>query len=151
MSQSTSDEPTYTGSVTTIELASPESIDIDSDIEASGRTRSFRYLIRNVNGRNIRCNCNLNGIINSRQAVVHVTAGEAVPAQESVVVGPDGVSVRQNWAYTLGAAPVWVSNISPHFSPGGVEFLLQVEWGSPLQIGVTITVEADTPFQIQGF
>jgi hypothetical protein len=144
-------EPTYTGGAMTIELPPPESIDINTDIDAAGRTRSFRYLIRGVRGRNIRCNCNLDGIIKSRQAVVHVTAGEAVPFQESAHTGPDGVIVRQNWAYTLGAAPVWVSNISPHFSPGGVEFLLQVEWGSPLNIGVTITVEAETPFQIQGF
>lgn len=151
MSEQEVAEPTYNGGVTTVELTAPESVSVDSDIAvAAGRTISFRYLIRGVRGRNIRCNLNWDAI-RSRQAVVQITAGQAVPAPESSVTGPDGGIVRQNWAYHLGAAPVWVSNISPHFSPGGVEFLLQVEWGDPLDIGVTVTVEPETPFAIQGF
>lgn len=124
----------------------------ESDVESGGRTRSFRQFWRGVRGTNVRANVNLPGVIRSVQEVVHVTAGEAVPLDPpSVITGPDGRTVQQNWRYILGAARVWVSNISPHGGggdPGGVEFLLQVEWGSPLNIGVTVTVEGDTPFQI---
>jgi hypothetical protein len=43
----------------------------------------------------------------------------------------------------LGAAPIWVSNIGAHggaVEAGGVEFLLNVEWPTPLNVMVTITV-----------
>jgi hypothetical protein len=55
----------------------------------------------------------------------------------------------------LGDANVWVSNVSPHFNqhfsgePGGVEFILNVDWPSPLDVGITITVEDQTPTEIQ--
>jgi len=43
----------------------------------------------------------------------------------------------------LGAAPIWVSNIGAHGDAneaGGVEFLLHVEWPTPINVMVTITV-----------
>jgi hypothetical protein len=48
----------------------------------------------------------------------------------------------------LGAANVWVSNIAPHGPPfdpnNGVEFVLNVDWDSDLNILVDITV-LDSP------
>lgn len=43
----------------------------------------------------------------------------------------------------VGAANVYVTNIGPHDpegGSGGVEFVLNVDWDSPLNIQVTITV-----------
>jgi hypothetical protein len=82
--------------------------------------------------------------------VVNVTAGEIVVGGEPSIVG----GVVQDFRYNLGDADVWVSNISPHFNqhfpgePGGVEFILHVNWDAPLNIGVTITVEDTTPVGI---
>ena len=36
-------------------------------------------------------------------------------------------------------------------TPGGVEFIVNVDWNSPLSIGITITVEDALPVEIQGF
>jgi hypothetical protein len=53
----------------------------------------------------------------------------------------------QNFIYHLGDANVWVSNISPHREdhfndePGEVEFILNVDSGSPIDVAITITVE----------
>jgi hypothetical protein len=47
----------------------------------------------------------------------------------------------------LGAANVYVTNIGPHgvagIEAGGVEFLLHVDWDSPLDVAVTIMVLDD--------
>ena len=46
----------------------------------------------------------------------------------------------------LGSANVYVTNVGPHGPPGeagGVEFLLHVDWNSPLDVVVTITVFED--------
>ncbi len=117
--------------------------------------RSIRFVRRGVHGR-VRQNFNLPGLITSRQAVVHITAGEIqFGGNPSTVIGPDGHEVIQSFIYHLGDANVWVSNVSPHFNdhfpgePGGVEFVVNVDWGSPLDIGITITVEDQTPFEIQ--
>ncbi|WP_159029703.1 hypothetical protein [Streptomyces marincola] len=86
------------------------------------------------------------------RSVVHITAGEvAFGTTEATPVTPG-----QNSYYHLGAAPVWVSNVSPHrneFSgqAGGVEYLLHVDWTSPLDVAVTITVEDAVPVEIQGY
>jgi hypothetical protein len=53
------------------------------------------------------------------------------------------------WAFfhtLLGSANVFVTNIGPHDpegAAGGVEFYLHVEWDSPLDVMVTITVLED--------
>jgi hypothetical protein len=94
------------------------------------------------------------GIIKSAQAVVHITAGEIVPASmPSVVVGPGGTEVEQDFDYNLGDADVWVSDISPHFGrfvgeSGVVEFIVHVDFGSPIDVGITITVEDQTPIEV---
>jgi hypothetical protein len=117
-------------------------------------SRSARFVLRDVMGRR-RQNFNMPGVITSGQAVVHITAGEVALGGEPSVVGPDGTQVVQTFLYNLGDADIWVSNISPHFNqhfpgePGGVEFILHVNWDSPLDVGITITVEDQTPFDIQ--
>jgi|SRR5262245_13134708 len=117
-------------------------------------SKSVRFVLRGVKGR-VRQNFNLPGIIKSAQAVVHITAGEVtLSGQHSLVVGPGGAEVAQDFVYHLGDADIWVSNICPHFNshfpgePGGVEFILHVNWSSPLNVGVTITVENETPVSI---
>lgn len=115
---------------------------------------SFRHLLRGVNGR-VRANFNMPGVVKSRQAVVHITAGEVVfGGGTSEVLGPNGQLVTQPYHYNLGDADIWVSNVSPHFNdhfngePGGVEYILHVNWDTPLDVAVTITVEEDTPAEI---
>jgi hypothetical protein len=118
---------------------------------------SFRYVVRGVQGR-ARQNYNWGNRIRtgqSAQAVVHITAGEVtLGGTPSVVVGPEGREVVQTFAYNLGNADIWVSNISPHFNQhfpgevGGVEFILHVNWDAPLNVGITITVEDQTPISI---
>ena len=112
---------------------------------------SYRHVLRGVHGR-VRANFNLPGVIRSSQAVVHITAGEIVfTDRPSVVIGPNGQTVTQNFRYNLGDADIWVTNISPHFNDhfegeqGGVEYILHVNWDSPLDVAVTFTVEDTTP------
>jgi hypothetical protein len=112
--------------------------------------QSIRYLIRRVNGR-IRANFNWPGVITAR-SVVHVTASEVGVGTTQLNPTPP----VQNFFYNLGAADVWVSNISPHKNeftsdPGGVSFILHVDWSSPLDVAVTITVEDALPVEIQGY
>jgi hypothetical protein len=114
--------------------------------------KTFRYIARGAIGR-IRKNFNW-PVIKSRQAVVHITAGEVIPGAPNSVKGPGGL-VEQDFIYNLGDADIWVSNISPHFGdhfsdePGGVEFILHVDWNEPLDVGITVTVEDNTPLGIQ--
>jgi len=112
--------------------------------------RSIRYLVRNTHG-TTRQNFNWPGVITAR-SVVHVTAAEVGVGTTQAHPTPP----VQDFFYNLGAAPVWVSNIGPHKNelttdPGGVEYLLHVEWNSPLNVAVTITVEDALPVEIQGF
>jgi hypothetical protein len=113
--------------------------------------QSFRFLLRGVQGRHSH-NINMPGVIKNRFNVVHITAGEAIVGQPSETVGPRGNAIEQTWAYHIGAADVWVSNVSPHDDAGGgggVEFVVHADWGSPIDVGVTITVEDQIPFEIQ--
>jgi hypothetical protein len=112
--------------------------------------QSIRYIRRGVMGTS-RQNFNWPGVIFAR-SVVHITAGEIGIGTTQAHTNPP----IQDFFYKLGAARVWVSNISPHKNeftedPGGVEYLLHVEWDSPLDVAVTITVEDDLPVEIQGF
>src|SRR4051812_30763487 len=85
--------------------------------------RSIRVLYRGVKGR-VRRNFNWSPI-NKNSAVV-ITAAE--------------------WGGSrplLGEASVYVTNVGPHDpepGSGGVEFHLHVDWGSPLDVIVTISV-----------
>jgi hypothetical protein len=113
-------------------------------------SQSIRWVLRGVQGR-VRANFNWPGVISAR-SVVHVTAGEVQPGTTQAQPTPP----LQNFFYVLGDADVWVSNISPHRNeftsdPGGVRFILHVNWPSPLDVAVTITVEDRLPFEIQGY
>jgi hypothetical protein len=110
---------------------------------------SVRFVRRGVRGVS-RSNFNLPNIIKSAQAVVHMSAGE-ITAGPRTTVG----TVNQDFIYHLGDASVWISNISPHFNShfggevGGVEYNLHVDFDSPIDVAVTITVEDNTPVEIQ--
>jgi hypothetical protein len=106
---------------------------------------SYRYVMRGVHGR-VRANFNMPDEIHSAQAVVNITAGEIKPGPRSEIGNVD-----QDFIYQLGDADIWVSNVSPHFNshfggePGGVEYILHVDWPDPLDVGITVTVENETP------
>jgi len=111
--------------------------------------KSARFVLSGVRGRHPQ---NFNWpVINNRERVVHITAAEV---QAGTTASPVG-SPSQKFVYHLGAANVWVSNVSPHGpndhfagEPGGVEFIVNVDSGSPLDVSVTITVEDDLPVTI---
>jgi hypothetical protein len=117
--------------------------------EEESVAKSIRYLRRGVSGR-LKENFEWPGIITDK-SVVHVSAGEVKYGATSGSPGPG-----QNFFYILGDADVWVSNVSPHKNdasgePGGVSYILHVDWNGPLDIAVTITVEDEPPFQTQGY
>lgn len=77
-------------------------------------------------------------------SVVVITAAEYSPE----LVPPNHPNERRR---QLGAANVWVSNVSVHGDDGtpnnGVEFIINADWGSPIFIVVDITV-LDSPVSI---
>lgn len=97
-------------------------------------SQSIRVVYRQAKGR-IRANFNWSAI--SRTSAVLITAAEWGPGQLDPSLPLPG---RPN----LGEANVYVTNIGPHGDPGGeaggVEFHLHVDWPSPLNVVVTITV-----------
>src|SRR4051794_19997117 len=108
--------------------------------------RSFRYVIRGVRGR-VPANFNMPDVIKSNHAVVQITAGQISFNTTPSEVFVNGQMVTQKFMYIRGDANVWVTNVCPHFNdhfnnePGGVEFVLHVDWPNPLDIAVTLTVE----------
>ncbi len=110
---------------------------------------SIRWLIRRVNGR---VPCHFTWPLISSRSVVHITAAEVGVGSSMIRPGSPG----QNFFYHLGLASVWVSNIFPRRNefrgdPGAVTFYLHVDWSTPLDVAVTITVEDNLPIEIQGF
>lgn len=100
---------------------------------------STRILYRGVEGR-VRRNFNWPQI-NLDSAVI-ITAAEFVPQFGGLGGGPKTLG-RPN----LGDANVYVTNVGPHgvagVEAGGVEFHLHVDFNSPLDVVVTITVDDD--------
>lgn len=98
--------------------------------------RSTRFVLEGLQG-TVRHNHNWDAI-NIDSAVI-ITAAEYAD-WEGALAGIKTVG-RPN----LGAANVWVSNVGPHgvagAEAGGVEFLIHVDWPSPLRVMVTVTVE----------
>lgn len=93
--------------------------------------RSIRVIYRNVQGR-VRRNWNWDAI--TKRSAVIITAAEWAAGTD-----PDDSSGRPH----LGEANVYVTNVGAHDpegGTGGVEFLLHVDWDSPLHVQVTITV-----------
>ena len=116
--------------------------------------QSFRHVIRGVSGR-VRANFNWPAI-KSGASVVHITAAEIGPPDPNVGGRfPEPGEPPQNFRYVIGDANVWVSNISPHLQdnfngePPGVGYILNVDWPSPIDVAVTITVEDDFPVGIE--
>ncbi|WUR12763.1 hypothetical protein E7V67_024220 [[Empedobacter] haloabium] len=98
--------------------------------------RSIRVLYRNVHGR-VRRNFNWPPI-QERSAII-ITAAEWAPGNP---IPGDPSPGRPH----LGEANVYVTNVGPHDpegGSGGVEFHLHVDWPSPLDVIVTISVLED--------
>jgi hypothetical protein len=97
--------------------------------------QSIRILYRGVQGR-VRANFNWPPI--TENSAVVITA-----AEWSMAGGVFGPTVgRPN----LGEANVYITNIGPHNpegGSGGVEFHIHADWGSPLDVIVTISVLED--------
>jgi hypothetical protein len=112
--------------------------------------RSIRFVRPGVQGR---VRQNFNWDIISARSVVHITAAEVKFGTTQTGQDPP----LQDFFYFLGEeANVWISNIGPHrneFSgeAGGVEFHINVDSNSPIDVAVTITVEDNLPEEIQGF
>jgi hypothetical protein len=118
-------------------------------------SRSFRHVLRGVHGR-VRANYNLAFIRST--SVVTITAAQITALDPTLdkpfrEVGEPG----QDFRYHLGDANVWVSNVSPHYNdhyanePGGVEYILHVDWPDPLDIAVTITIDDRFPESIDPY
>ena len=105
-------------------------------------SQSIRVVYRNARGR-IRANFNWPPI--SRTSAVLITAAEWGP-------GPLDPSLPLPGRPHLGDANVYVTNIGPHGDPGGesggVEFYLHVDFDSPLNVVVTITVLGECQDQL---
>jgi len=97
--------------------------------------RTIRLFYRAKKGR-VRANFNW-GISPpiTKKSVVVMTAGEASVDPNSIF------GLEEAASFNLGDADVYVTNVSPH--NGGVEFILHVNWGSPLDVMVTLTVLDD--------
>ncbi|MDD5409797.1 MAG: hypothetical protein PHF31_00035 [Methylobacter sp.] len=104
-------------------------------------SESIRVVYRQMQGR-IRANFNWPPI--SRTSAVLITAAEWGPGHDPSEPLPG----RPN----LGEANIYVTNIGPHGDPGGeaggVEFYLHVDWDSPLNVVVTITVLGECEKQV---
>ncbi|MGA9600738.1 MAG: hypothetical protein WBS22_10910 [Methylocystis sp.] len=83
-------------------------------------------------------NFNWTGVINGR-SVVHISACEAT------ALPPPNFNTTQDFIAStrkIGDAVIGVRNIHPHDSGGGgVEFYLEVNWGSPLNVVTDISVD----------
>jgi hypothetical protein len=83
-------------------------------------------------------NFNWTGAING-SSVVHISACEAAAIPPQSLGATQDVIGRSR---IRGAAVIGVRNVHPHDDGGGgVEFVLEVNWGSPLNIVTDITVE----------
>src|SRR5947207_16017291 len=77
-------------------------------------------------------NYNWNAI--SANSVVYISASEGA-------VAPGMINPLDAMSHRRGAAGIFVKNINPHgANGGGVEFYLEVEWSSPLDVCLDITV-----------
>jgi len=101
--------------------------------------RSIRVLYRGVQGR-VRRNFNWQPI--NLDSPVIITAAEFRPQFDGPFGGPKTLGRPH-----LGEANVYVTNVGPHgqgdVEAGGVEFHLHADFGSPVDVVVTITVLDD--------
>jgi len=98
--------------------------------------RTIRKYWHGINGRTA---LNYNWPIIDQDSAVIVTAAEA----------------RADGSRFIGAAPVTVSDVTPHGPPWdpnhGVTFVVNVEWGSPLIVATDITVLDGKPAEVQNY
>jgi hypothetical protein len=94
--------------------------------------RTIRLLYRGQTGR-LRKNFNwgISPPITIKSVIV-MSAAEASVDPGSIF------GIENATTFKLGDADVYVTNVSPH--TGGVEFILHVNWGSPLDVLVDLTV-----------
>lgn len=96
-------------------------------------SRTIRLLYRAVRGRNrINFNWGIDPPI-TRQSVIVMSAAEVKVDTGMFLGGPEA-----RMDFHLGDADVYVTNVSPH--DGGVEFILHVNWDSPISVAVDLTV-----------
>jgi hypothetical protein len=108
--------------------------------------RTGRVYFKGLRGRTT-CNINWPGVINFR-SVVSVTAAEYDPIRIDMRIPLPGLPLpyppQDDFFRIAGAADIWVSDISPHgpggTDPGGVTFVVTVNWRDPLWITADITV-----------
>jgi len=96
-------------------------------------TQSVRAFYRGIKGR---------AELNLDWAPITIDSAVAITAAEWLAPADPGYVLAEQRPH-LGDATIWVSNVGPHGGPnepGGVEFALQVDWGDPLDVMVTITV-----------
>lgn len=96
-------------------------------------SRTIRILYRGLQGR-VRANFNW-GIDPpiTKQSVIVMSAAEA-----KINFGPVFGTLEDITDFHLGDADVYVTNVSPH--QGGVEFIIHINWGAPLDVLVDLTV-----------
>lgn len=107
---------------------------------------SGRMYFRGLKGRN-RITINWPGVINFR-SVVSISAAEYNPFQIDDGLRfpelPPPPPVQDDFVRFVGAADIFVTDISPHgprgADPGGVTFALTVNWRDPLPVAVDVTV-----------
>jgi hypothetical protein len=103
-------------------------------------SQTVRKYYKPLKGRHI---MNFNWDAIDQGSVVLVTASEFSPSKPTEhVAGTDQHRF-------IGAANVWVAGIAPHSTPGGVTFVVNIDWGEPISIVVDITVFDQHPWQIQ--
>jgi hypothetical protein len=90
--------------------------------------------LRNKRGRNL---LHLSNPSINRNSVVHISATEATELTPGVLT--------PIYSRFVGAADIWVKNVAPH--DGGVHFILQVDWGSPLDVVMDISVFDPVPME----
>jgi hypothetical protein len=109
--------------------------------------RSIRVYWGSYHGR-VKFNFNWPGTINLRSVVV-VTASEYDPIQLDLSIPVPGGTPRpyppdSDYRRFVGDADFTVANISPHgpagLDPGGVTFVVNINWRHPLPVATDITV-----------
>ena len=84
-------------------------------------------------------NFNWGGVIDA-QSVVHISASEGVLQDSNTPISGSPLDIIGRHR---GEAPIYVKDVRPHPDDGGgggVEFYLQVDWDTPLDVVTDITV-----------
>ncbi len=96
--------------------------------------QTYRMYLR---GRKGRCRENFRAPQIRSDSVIHISASEATRLQPQ--------AFTPIFSRFVGSANVSVSNVAP--SAGRVDFVLNVDWGSPLNVSMDITI-MDPPVEV---